>query len=280
LDAPGATFKETDRLADIGLDSLRRLNLVALIEEEQGISVAEEHVTHNTTVAQLRKLISDGTTSSPPEQRVTWTYKRWVRLLGNGLREIALRGLLRIWVKMSVEGRDNLRGLNTPAIFIFNHIDGFDGPVVFQALPHAIRKRLAVAVADDVMREHRPLRFISRLCFAGFNFARSEPYMPSLEYVSHMIDQGWNVVISPEGRLSTTGKLQPFKSGIGLLAVELGVPVIPIKTIGLAGTVPLHANWPKKRSRVTVRIGQPIRFNAHDNYDEATLKLHHIMETL
>jgi long-chain acyl-CoA synthetase len=181
---------------------------------------------------------------------------------------------------MEVQGLEKLDVLDTPALFIFNHSDDFDGPVVYRALPRRIRTRLAVAVADDVMRDHKVLAFIIRFCFAGFNLSRSEPYMPSLEYVSTLIDEGWNVVLSPEGRLSTSGVLQPFKSGVGLLAVNLGVPIVPVKIIGLFGTVPLHAKWPKRHSVVTVRIGQPISFDSHTDFDDVTLRLHQMMEDL
>ncbi len=79
---------------------------------------------------------------------------------------------------------------------------------------------------------------------AGFSLAHTEPYMPSLEYAATLVDQGWSIVMAPEGRLSIDGRLQPFKSGIGLLAVNLDVPVVPLKTVGLFGAVPLHARWP------------------------------------
>ena len=104
--------------------------------------------------------------------------------------------------------------------------------------------------------------------------------MPSLEYVGEMIDRRWNVLIAPEGAISRTAELQDFKSGIGLLAVSLGVPVIPLKTVGLAGTVPLHAKWPKKRSRVTVRIGEPMLFGPEMSYEDVTETLHRAMELL
>jgi long-chain acyl-CoA synthetase len=181
---------------------------------------------------------------------------------------------------LDVVGADRLVGLKTPAIFIFNHSDDFDGPVIYQAVPRELRRRLAVATGADVMRAHRLLAFIVRLCYAGFPFARSEPYVPSLQYVGEMVDKGWNVLIAPEGHLSTDAQLQPFKSGIGLLAVNLGVPVVPLKTFGLAGTVPLHAKWPKKRSRVTVRIGAPLRFGPVLDYEDVTETLRRAMETL
>jgi long-chain acyl-CoA synthetase len=254
--------------------------VISLVEGQLGVTIPEETITKTTTVADLRKLVSQGSQAGLPERRPHWPYWRWVRVIGNGLRETLLHGLLRIWVSIKVEGRENLSGLSSPAIFIFNHVDNFDGPVIYQALPLGIRGRLTVAAADDVLRRHKVLTFITRLCFAGFNLARSEPYMPSLEYVSRMIDQGWHVAIAPEGRISPSGRLQPFKSGIGLLAVNLGVPIIPVKTIGLKGTVPLHANWPKKHSRVTVRIGQPISFGPHLDYDAVTKALHRLMDEL
>jgi len=280
LDEPRKEIKESDRLADLGLDSLRRLTVVTLIEDQLGISVPEEDVTKSTTVGDLRRLVAAGGPSERPIPRPSWPYRRWVRLLGDATREVVVRSIVGIWVRMSVEGRDKLDDLATPALYIFNHSDDFDGPAVYQALPRRIRKRLTVAAADDVMRQHKVLAFIIRLCFAGFGFARSEPYMPSMEYVGTLVDEGWSVVIAPEGRLSTDGVLQPFKSGIGLLAVDLDAPVVPLKTIGLFGTVPLHSKWPKRHSKVTVRIGDPVRFDRHMDYGEVTLRLHQILEDL
>ena len=280
LDEPNKQIKDADRLADIGLDSLRRLTVVALIEEQLGITVEEEDVTQTTTVAGLRELVTSGSPAERPTPRPSWPFRRWVRLLGDGIREVVIGAIVGTWVRMSVEGQDQLEDLDTPALYIFNHSDDFDGPVVYQALPRRIRKRLAIAAADDVMRTHKVLAFVIRLCFAGFNLARTEPYMPSLEYVSTLVDQGWSVVLAPEGGLSTTGALQPFKSGIGMLSVNLGIPVVPVKTLGLYGTVPLHAKWPKRHSAVTVRIGQPVRFDSDMNYDDVTQQLHQIMEEL
>lgn len=275
-----ASVKDSDRLADIGLDSLRRLSVTALIETDLGISVAENEVKASMSVAELRHLISKGSVSVQRPVRPNWPYNKVVRIFGNSARESAVRLIVGIWVRRKVEGKENLKALKTPAIFIFNHSDDFDGPVIYESVPPVLRKKLAVATADDVLRGHKILALITRFCFAGFNFSRQEPYMPSLEYVGDLIDKGWSIVLSPEGRVSPSGKLQPFKNGIGLLAVNLGVPIVPIKTIGLHGTVPLHSKWPKKHSRVTIKIGQPIMFDAKDNYDEVTARLEEVMRNL
>ncbi|HEY5120369.1 MAG TPA: AMP-binding protein [Acidimicrobiales bacterium] len=280
LNDANAAISESDRLGDVGLDSLRRLTVVSLLEEQLSVSISDEGVTSATTVAQLRQLVEHGSPVEEATRPPVWPYWRWVRLVGNGLRDGVLRAIVRVWVRTDVVGAEVLDDLETPAIFIFNHCDDFDGPVIYQALPRRIRERLAVAMADDVLRDHRALAVLARLCFAGFSFARSEPFMPSLEYVGEVIDRQWNVLIAPEGAISRTAELQEFKSGIGLLAVSLGVPVVTLKTVGLAGTLPLHAKWPKRRSRVTVRIGRPMRFGPEMNYEDVTDMLHRAMELL
>ncbi len=275
-----AGVSDADRLDDLGLDSLRRLSLAADLEERLGVSVPDEKMTPATTVGELRALVAVGSPAASSSPAPTWPYHEWVRIVGSVVRDSVIAPAVGRWVTLNVEGLDVLSSVTQPSIFIFNHSDDFDGPVIYQSLPPSIRDRLAVAVGADVMEDHRLLAFAVRLCYAGFAFARSEPYMPSLDYVGQMIDRGWHVLIAPEGRLSTNGELQDFKSGIGLLAVSLAVSVVPMKTIGLSGTVPLHAKWPKKHSDVTVRIGEPVRFGPTVNYEEATTTLHDIVANL
>lgn len=280
LGEPTRQISDGDRLAHLGLDSLRSLTLVALIEDRLGVSLVENEVTPTTTVGDLRKLVAAGSPSERSLPRPSWPYWRWVRRLGDTTREVVIDSLVGIWVRMRVEGQDRLEDLETPALYIFNHSDDFDGPVVYRALPRKVREHLAVAVADDIMREHKVLAFVIRFLFAGFDLARTEPYLPSLEYVGSLVDKGWSVVLAPEGRLSTDGVLQPFKTGIGMLAVNLAIPVVPVKTVGLFGTVPLHSRWPKRHSSVTVRIGEPTTFDRHLHYEEVTLMLHRMMKAL
>jgi len=280
LDDANAVVRDGDRLDDLGLDSLRRLVVISLLEEQLGVTISDESVTPETTVGELRSLANSGDAGEAIRPVPRWPYWRLVRVLGTALREGLVDNLVRVWVRTDVEGAQHLAPLVGPALFIFNHSDDFDGPVVYRALPREIRRRLAVAAGDDVLIEHRLLAFIIRLCFAGFSFARSEPYLASLENVGSMIDRGWNVLIAPEGRIDNSGELGDFKTGIGLLAVNLGVPVVPVKTIGLTGTVPLHSKWPKKHSRVVVRIGEPISFGRNENYEDVTATLHQIVERL
>jgi long-chain acyl-CoA synthetase len=210
----------------------------------------------------------------------TWPFRRVVRIVGNVLRDYAVAPFIQHWITLNVEGAERLDGLAEPSIFIFNHSDDLDGPVTFEALPRRVRRRLSVAVGADILDDHPILAFILRLCFAAFAFERRRSTRVSLDYVGELIDSGWHVLLSPEGRLSTTGELLEFKSGIGLLAVKLGVPVVPMRIVGLSGTVPMHAMWPKKHSDVIVRIGEPQRFGPDVRYRAATRELREAVESL
>ncbi|MGH3732086.1 MAG: lysophospholipid acyltransferase family protein [Acidimicrobiales bacterium] len=216
-------------------------------------------------------MVSTARRAGPPTP--TWPYRFGVRMVGDALRDFVITPLVKHWVSIGTQGSDHLRDLRTPAIFIFNHSDDFDVPVIYAGLPRRIRRRLCVATGENIIAEHRALATIIRLCFAGFAFARRAPYRPSLNYVAELIASGHHVLLAPEGQLSVNGELDQFKSGIGLLAVTLGVPVIPMRLDGIWGTVPMHALWPQRHSDVTLRIAEPRRFASDAKYREVTLAL-------
>jgi 1-acyl-sn-glycerol-3-phosphate acyltransferase len=192
--------------------------------------------------------------------------------VGDALRDGVVTPFIKHWVSITTEGTNNLRGLNEPAIFIFNHSDDFDAPVIYAALPRKIRRKMSVATGANILADHRGLAFVIRLCYAGFSFAR-RAFRPSLAYVGELMASGHHVLLAPEGELSTDGELAEFKAGIGLLAVTLGAPVVPMRLDGLWGTVPMHALWPKRHSKVTLHIGAPRRFGPDAKYREVTAAL-------
>jgi long-chain acyl-CoA synthetase len=209
-----------------------------------------------------------------------WPFRRDVRLAGDALRDHVFARLVRRWVSLRVEGSEHLAKLAAPSLFIFNHTDDLDGPVIYAALPPTFRRKMTVAVGADIMRDHRALAFASRLGWGSFAFSRTAPYRPSLKNVAHMLETGHHVLFAPEGRLSTDGELLDFKPGIGYMVARLQVAVVPIKTKGLSGTMPLHAKWPKRRSDVTVKFGEPMSFGRTRNYVEVTEWLRRAVDEL
>jgi long-chain acyl-CoA synthetase len=92
-----------------------------------------------------------------------------------------------------------------------------------------------------------------------FPLPREAGFRQSFAYAGQAVDRGYSVLVFPEGRHTTDGKMNPFRAGIGLLAENLGIPVLPMRIIGLfevkqAGRK-FAAPW-----KIRVRIGPPIRF--------------------
>ncbi|MGB5933698.1 MAG: lysophospholipid acyltransferase family protein, partial [Anaerolineae bacterium] len=95
---------------------------------------------------------------------------------------------------------------------------------------------------------------------------------PSMEHAVDLIDRGWSVLIYPEGTRSLSGEMQPFKPGVGLLAVELGVPVVPIHLRGLYAILAKGSSVPR-RGPVNVTIGAPLGFPPGMDHVEATQRV-------
>jgi long-chain acyl-CoA synthetase len=141
-------------------------------------------------------------------------------------------------------------------------------------MPHGFRQRVAIAAAASDIFRNRLRGFGAGLLGNAFPFAKEgSGVRESLEYVAKMLDEGWNVLIFPEGKLTVIGPMQPFKSGIGLLAVETGVPVLPMRIHVLRPGF-YEGKWlPHPRARVRVNVGEPVSFAPGTTYAEATAKL-------
>jgi len=83
-----------------------------------------------------------------------------------------------------------------------------------------------------------------------------------------VMDRGYSVLVFPEGRRTRDGQMQSFMEGIGLLAVQLGVKVVPVRIDGLY-ELKLKRKYFARPGDVTVKIGEPLSFDAHE--DAATI---------
>jgi len=126
----------------------------------------------------------------------------------------------------------------------------------------------AVAAAADYFFCSAPLATFSALALGAFPFHCEGAVATSLAQGGDLVDEGYSVVIFPEGTRSRDGRLQPFKSGIGLLARELGVPAVPIHLAGLHAILPKGRSWPRP-GPVTASVGEPLRLDAAPSNAEA-----------
>jgi 1-acyl-sn-glycerol-3-phosphate acyltransferase len=86
------------------------------------------------------------------------------------------------------------------------------------------------------------------------------------------VDHGWSILIFPEGTETPDGTIQPFKAGIGLLASELNIPVVPIRLDGLFELKQQRNLFPRPGT-VSITFGDPITFLPKVTATEITIEL-------
>jgi long-chain acyl-CoA synthetase len=179
---------------------------------------------------------------------------------------------------MTVEGREHLRDLKGPVIFAANHQSHMDGPMILAALPPRFRYRLAPAMAKEFFKAHffpeqygrkayltNSLNYyLSALFFNAFPLPQREAgARQTLRYIGEILEDGFSILIFPEGRRKDTGDMDPFRPGIGMIASRLGVPVVPVRLENFDKV--LHPSWKMaKPGRVRVAFGKPMTLVGED----------------
>jgi len=179
-------------------------------------------------------------------------------------------------------------------LVVCNHIADVDFAFVQAALPAQMRNRIAIATRGEALEAlHTPVS--SRNVFGKiydralwvlgvsllnlFPLPREAGFRRSFAYAGQAVDAGYSVLVFPEGRHTVDGKMNPFRAGIGLLANNLGIPVLPMRIRGLfevkqAGKK-FAAPW-----KICVRIGQPMTFPARVAPELIARELQRAVESL
>ena len=173
--------------------------------------------------------------------------------------------LLHSQLTWKVEGREVFDGLGgEPALITANHASHLDATVLLCALPPEVRERTAVTAAADYFFESRWRGLSTALAFGTVPLDRRGG-APSTTPVDLLRD-GWNLVIFPEGTRSPDGARAKFKLGAAYLAINAGVPVVPVGLRGTFAAMPRGRSWPVPgRPEVSVRFGRPMRPAAGDD---------------
>lgn len=275
--------RDTKIIEELGLDSLQRIELVTALEEKFGALIDETSIHLSTRVSDLEEAIQK---KEPPKGKLT--FKNWplsppARWARGFLQTILLFPIFGAYIRLNTEGKENLKGLKFPVIFMPNHLSFLDSVALLMAIPRPIRKRLIFAVAQDVLYvSFRKWAAAVELVFNTFPFPRREEenIKYGLETMGRLLDKNWSVIVYPEGRISITGELQPLKRGAGLIAVEMDTPIVPVKLSGTHDILPLGKYFPQKRGPVRIAFGKPIYFKRSDSYIEVTEKIQEALQRL
>ncbi len=293
--------------SDLGLSSLDRVELLGALEDRYQVDLSETRFSAVRTVGDLERMLREKSKSPPyrhegkkggapaaayhyPGWVLRWPVT-WVRLL---MHYLLLRPAMVLLGWPRIEGREHLRVVKGPLLVVSNHVGDVDAGFILTALPARFRHRLATATGGEALEALRtpPAErgFFARIydrvqwilgvsLLNLFPLPREAGFRRSFAYAGEAVDRGYSVLVFPEGRHTTDGKMNPFRAGIGLLAGNLGIPVLPMRIDGLfevkqAGRK-FAAPW-----EIYVRIGEPMKFEAGTDPEKIAAELQSAVEGL
>ncbi len=275
---------------ELGLSSIDRIELLSSLEERYGVELSESAMASAATVEELEQWVhreaelprapADERDASPLSGIVRFARLFAVRLLRFAFLETVVLPLFRRYIPLTVEG--TLEGVAGPLIFAPNHTSHLDTLAVLAALPPRFRRYLAPAMSQDFflpyfegtggMRERVSLALRFWLAVLALNVfplpQATRGVRKALQFAGELVDAGYSILIFPEGARTPDGTMHQFRPGVGVMAVRLGIPVVPVHIYGLYEVLPVHASWPRP-GPVILRFGTPLTFHENDDFRKA-----------
>jgi long-chain acyl-CoA synthetase len=299
---------------DLHLDSLGRVQLQSAIEQRLGVELEDDAVAGVGTLGELRRLVEGsvgevggavagvteagagrGVVGAGAEARAAaeeQTYPRWPW----GWLCAAVRA---VWIELGMRPLVWLLGAprvvreaelpRGPVLIVANHVTAYDGALVLYALPGRLRRRVAIAMQGEMLLDLRHGRkqgnwaldllapagyWLITALFNVFPLPQRRGFRRSFAHAGEAMDRGYSVMVFPEGTRSRDGRLHGFRQGIGLLAEESQVPVVPVALVGLyemtAGA--RRGRW-FHSGRLEVRVGAAVPVEEGVDAAELTKRL-------
>jgi 1-acyl-sn-glycerol-3-phosphate acyltransferase len=175
-----------------------------------------------------------------------------------GLRRALLKPVAWSQTRPTIEGTEYLDGVRGPVVFVANHSSHLDTPLILGSLPERFADRVAVGAASDYFFDVRWRATLTAIFFNAFPVERyGSRRLRSLAL--DLVDDGWSLLLYPEGTRSEDGWINPFKLGAASLCITKGIPCVPIALRGSYAAMPRGRNWPQPgKPRVSVRYGRPL----------------------
>jgi long-chain acyl-CoA synthetase len=279
---------------DLNLSSLERVELLGALEDRYQLDLSEVNFSSVQTVGDLERLLQGNVQTKTKYHYPRWTLRwpfSWIRIVGQyllGRPAVFLLG----WPK--IKGKENLRSTRGPVLIVCNHISHVDVGFVHKALPPRIRHYLATAAGGEVMESLRTpsptrnifARIYDRIRWAMgvlllnlFPLPRAAAFRESFAYAGECVDRGYSVLVFPEGHHTTDGKMNPFRAGIGLLANNLKIPIVPMRIDGLFELKQAGKHFARP-GKIRVTIGVPVTFPPNTDPQQIADQLQKTVEAL
>ncbi|MPV38705.1 lysophospholipid acyltransferase family protein [Georgenia subflava] len=185
----------------------------------------------------------------------------WHRAARYVAQRMVLRPVVRTVTRTTVEGLDNLDGLDEAYVVVANHCSHLDTAVLVTSLPKTVTKHLAVGAAADYFFSRWYMKAATSLFFNTYPIHRTSGGKRTGKGLSQrLLGEGVPLLIFPEGTRSRDGAMKRFKPGAATLCVAKSVPCVPVALLGTYEAMPVGRNWPVPgRPRVRMLVGRPMR---------------------
>ena len=259
------------------LSSLDRVELLSSLEHRYNVELNETQFADAQSFADIQKLLAQRSA-----RRSDYTYPRWTQLTPVRLFRLLVYYAL-TWPATlllghpRIRGREHLDNLKGPVLFVANHTTRrADIGLILYSLPARFRHRLATAMGGETLREFRhPSRewffakrwlwqlnyFLVVSLFNVFPLPQLSGFRESFRFAGESVDRGYSLLVFPEGIINDrdTPDMVPFQSGIGLLAQNLRIPIVPMRLDGVWQMKQQHRRLAHP-GELTIRIGAPVTF--------------------
>ena len=179
-----------------------------------------------------------------PERRLgldydhEWSRRYPARLARAMVMDNIARPAARLLAPATVRGLEHLRHVEGPLIFAANHSSHVDTPLLLTNLPLEFRHHTVVAAASDYFFDRTWKSLMWSFTLAAIPFERRKVNRKSVDTLAELIEDGWSLVIFPEGGRSPDGWTQPFGGVAAYLARRTGRPVVPVYLHGTRHVLP------------------------------------------
>jgi long-chain acyl-CoA synthetase len=259
---------------DLGLDSIKKLDLMCMVERKYCFSFPDEDLIRIETLGDVYTTVMDrisGTGAAGCVEESVIDIKQ--RIAGSKLPVVYPAGgasavtrvfplLTRtagslLWNVSSTGGGDIPS--NKPLIFCANHQSVLDPLWIMYSLAQPIRRKTFIVGGRDFL----PPLMLASLGAHVVRVKREGDVAEILRTSIAIIKDGNNLLVFPETGRTKTGELRKFKSGIGMLMLDVNATVVPVRVRGTMETWPpggLPRLFAGKKVSPTITFGPPLGF--------------------
>ena len=178
------------------------------------------------------------------------------------MKYVLLGPLLRVAFRPRVRGAEHLPREGA-ALVASNHLAVLDSFV----LPLMVPRRMAFPAKVEYFTAPGPLGAVKRWFFTGMgqvpiDRGNAQAARAALDTGVRVLREGRLFGIYPEGTRSPDGRLYKGRTGVAKMALEAGVPVVPVAMVGTDRANPVGSSIPRPR-RIEIRIGRPLDFSRY-----------------